>query len=89
MAIVYDEEKNRRNIAERNLSFERVGAFEWRTAVVHRDQRRDYGEERFVALGNLDGRLHVLVFTQRSLDIRVISLRRANRREQAAYAERP
>jgi uncharacterized DUF497 family protein len=88
MAIVYDDEKNHRNIEERGLSFERAATFDWRRAVVQADRQRDYGEDRFTAVGFIDDRLHVLVFTLRGPDIRVISLRRANRREQAAYAER-
>ncbi len=51
------------------------------------DVRRDYGEPRFQALGEIDGRLHMLVFTPRSGDVHVISLRKANRREIKRYEE--
>lgn len=84
--VTFDPAKNEANIAARDLSFDRVEDFDWSTAVVEYDRRKDYGEARFVAIGLIDKRLHVLVFTPRDDDIRVISLRRANKREQAAYA---
>jgi hypothetical protein len=45
--ISYDPRKNARNLAERGLSFELAEAFEWGSAVIWQDTRRDYGEERF------------------------------------------
>ena len=45
------------------------------------DDRRDYGEVRWQALGLLDGRLHMLVFVETAAGIRVISFRKANQRE--------
>ena len=47
--------------------------------------RHDYGETRQIALGNLEGRMHVLCFTETSTGIRVISFRRANAREIRRY----
>ena len=55
--------------------------FDFNTAVISVDDRRDYGEQRFVALGQLDGRLHVLCYTETATGIRVISFRKANARE--------
>ena len=51
------------------------------------DVRRDYGETRLVATGLLDGRLHVLCFSRIDDGIRVISLRKANRREVMEYGQ--
>jgi len=42
MAITFDREKNAKNIAERELSFERVAELDWETAVIVEDTRRDY-----------------------------------------------
>lgn len=50
-------------------------------------RRYDYGEDRFQALGLIDGRLHMLVFTIRGGTLRAISLRKANPREVRRYAE--
>jgi hypothetical protein len=59
--------------------------FDWGNALVAPDDRRDYGEERFVSIGPINGRLHVLIFTARDATVRVISLRKANKREVKQY----
>ncbi len=85
MPISFDPKKNERNIAERGLSFDLVEEFEWDSALVVEDSRKDYGERRFQALGLIDGRLHALVFTPRAGRVHVISLRKANLREVRHY----
>ena len=85
MPVSFDPKKNERNIAERGLSFELVAGFEWGSALVVEDSRRDYGERRFQALGLIDGRPHALVFTPRVGRVHVISLRKANPREVKHY----
>jgi uncharacterized DUF497 family protein len=87
MGVSYDPKKCSRNVGERGLSFELVRGFEWSGAYVLEDVRRDYGEPRFQALGEIDGRLHMLVFTPRGGDVHVISRRKANRREIKRYEE--
>lgn len=84
MKIEFDPEKNNKNIIERDLSFERVKEFDFNTALFEIDDRRDYGEVRIIALGYIAERLHVLIFTKRE-SIRVISLRRANKKERLRY----
>ena len=85
MDITYDTAKNARNVAERGLSFDRAADFDFERSIVRVDDRRDYGETRYRAFGMLDGRLHSLVFTETARGIRVISLRRANKREVKRY----
>ena len=85
MAVTFDPAKNARNIAERELSFERVADLDWETAVVIEDARQDYGEPRLRIMARLDGRLHAVVVTPRGEDLRVISFRRANRPEVRRY----
>lgn len=85
MEITYDPAKNTRNIELRGLSFECVADFEFETALFSPDVRRDYGEVRIRALGRLKGRLHALVFTETADGIRVISFRKANKREERIY----
>jgi len=58
--------RNARNIATRGISFERALEFEWDSALIVADTRRDYGERRFQAFWLIAARLHVLVFTPRS-----------------------
>ena len=85
MPISFDPQKNERNIALRGIPFEIVEDFEWDSALVVEDLRKDYGERRFQALGLIAGRLHALVFTPRAGLVHVISLRKANRREIKLY----
>jgi uncharacterized DUF497 family protein len=86
MRIEFDPVKSEWNRRNRGLPFERVADFDFLTAQMIVDTRRDYGEVRYVALGNLDNRLHVLCFTETAKGIRVISLRKANAREVQRYA---
>jgi uncharacterized protein len=85
MDIGYDPAKNARNIAERGLSFDEVANFDWTTTFIVRDDRRNYGEGRYRALGRIDDKLYAVVFTIRPEELHVISFRRANRREEALY----
>ncbi len=79
MRIEYDKNKSEKNNVERNLSFDQVIDFEWETAILIEDTRKSYPEQRFLASGFLNDRLHVLCFTKISGGIRVISFRKANR----------
>ena len=81
MQIDYEPAKNEKNIRERGLSFDQVTGFRWFDAAVDEDTRQIYSERRFIAVGYLDNRLHVLCFAETELGIRVISFRKANKRE--------
>lgn len=87
MHIEYDANKNDTNIRDRGLSFERAVNSDFETAAFQQDTRRDYGEIRFRALGYLASRLHVLVFAETAKGIRVISFRKANKRETLIYEQ--
>ena len=52
------------------------------------DDRQDYGEDRFITIGLLDERMVILVWTPRNESHRIISMRKANEREQELYAAR-
>ena len=81
----WDEAKRQRTLQDRGIDFADVVRFDFGTAVVKPDLRRDYGELRELALGMIDGRLHMLCFTRRGEVGRVISIRRANVREQRTW----
>lgn len=85
MNITYDPTKNATNIQQRGLSFDRAADFEFEAALIVVDTRRDYGETRYRALGLLAGRVHALVFVETDDGIRVISFRKANKREVKLY----
>lgn len=85
MDIEFDPIKDQANRVKHGLSLALAEAFELETALVEIDDRNDYKEERFIALGLIGDRVHVMVFTVRGEAIRVISLRKANRREVKRY----
>lgn len=65
MRLSFDPGKNRRNIAERGLSFELVADLDWESAVAVEDTRKDYGETPLRVMARLGGRLHMAVITYR------------------------
>ena len=87
MRFTFDPEKSARNAAERGLSFERAGDMDWANAYIVEDTRRNWGELRYKAFGMMDGRLHIAVFTPRRDTIRIISFRRASRKEESLYEQ--
>jgi uncharacterized protein len=82
----WDERKRASNLRKHAVDFAIVHTFDFETALVLRDDRKNYGEERYRAYGTIKGRLHALVFTRSEGRIRVISLRKSNAREIATYA---
>jgi uncharacterized DUF497 family protein len=87
MKIELDAAKNDANVRERGLSFDRAAEFDFDSAILQQDSRKDYPEVRYVALGYLESRLHVLCFTGIDGGIRVISFRKANSREVKVYEQ--
>ncbi|MFN7096907.1 MAG: BrnT family toxin [Gammaproteobacteria bacterium] len=85
MEITFDPCKSNKNIVARGLSFERAVDFDWETAIYIEDDRITYPERRFIALGFLEQRLHVICFTPIKNGIRVISFRKSNSREIKRY----
>ena len=83
----WDIRKAEANLAKHGVSFDRVELFDWDEALVEKDERFPYDEPRYVAFGRIEARLHVLVFTVRHGTIRVIGLRKANKRELKRYGE--
>jgi uncharacterized DUF497 family protein len=83
--ITFDPAKNERNIRERGISLERATDFNFETAIYVQDSRKDYGETRIRAFEFIGDRLHALVITVRGTALRIISLRKANRREVERY----
>lgn len=85
--VEFDAEKNAANLCRHGIGLVRFQDLEFDTAVTEEDRRKDYGERRFRVLGFIDGWLHTAAITHRGEMIRVISLRRANRREEKSYAK--
>jgi uncharacterized protein len=86
MNIEYDHNKNEKNINERGVSFELFLQFDLSKAKVIEDTRYPYPERRFQVYGEVEQRLYVAVITPIEGGARVISIRKANKREVKKYA---
>lgn len=85
----WDEEKSERNLEKHGLSFEDAEkVFSGPCCVTFVDDRFDYEETRLITLGSLEGRVVVIVHTPRGESTRIISMRKANAREQKIYQKR-
>ena len=89
MGFEWDERKRRTTLAERGINLLDVQRM-FRGRVEEReDIRYDYGERRFIAVGELDGDIISVVYTWRGNRRRLISARRATRRERKEYQAGP
>ena len=88
MLFEWDEGKNRSNIAKHGISFERAKTIFDGPCLTLVDDRKDYGEEREISLGLMEGiAVIVVVHTERAARTRIISARKANGREKRLYHE--
>jgi uncharacterized DUF497 family protein len=86
--VTFDPAKRDRTLRQRALDFARaIEVFAGRTATVV-DDRRDYGETRFITAGHLDGRLVVTVWTQRGEARHIISMRHCHAEEEEIWHRR-
>ena len=88
MRITFDPAKRTETLRRRRIDFldaERV--FAGLTYTIP-DQRFPYPEERFITVGLLSGRIVIVVWTPTGDGRRIISMRKANAREQARYSHR-
>lgn len=85
MKLEWNEAKRRTTLDERGLNFADLIRFDWDGGLFFDDDRRDYGEHRQSAMGYLDARLVIFAFTMRDDAYRIISLRKANKRERNIY----
>jgi uncharacterized protein len=86
MKFDWDENKSDACFANRGFDFAyAIRAFADPDRQLDQDYRWDYGEDRYRLLGKVESRVFVLVYTPRNDAIRVISARKANRREVREY----
>jgi uncharacterized DUF497 family protein len=85
MEIEFDQAKNDTNVAERGIPFPLAAILLSAPHHLVRDTRKDYPEARWIATGEITGRVHVCVYTMNGAKYRIISLRKANRREIDGY----
>ena len=85
----WDEQKAELNQVKHSVSFPfATRAFDDENRVTVIDNRRDYGETRYIPLAKIDNRLYVVAFTLRSSIIRLISARKADNKEVKRYENR-
>jgi uncharacterized DUF497 family protein len=84
---VYDPAKDRTNRAKHGVSLALAEVLFAGPHLSMTDDRFEYGEAREVAFGLINDRRFVCVYTDQEAERRVISLRRANRREVKRYGE--
>jgi uncharacterized DUF497 family protein len=73
MGFQWDDEKSAANEAKHGVSFLQAAQIFRNRTLTRPDDRKDYGEQRFIALGTYDGEVLRVVFTERDDDIRLIS----------------
>ncbi|TDR89661.1 BrnT family toxin [Enterovirga rhinocerotis] len=87
MTISYDPAKNERNIRERGLPFDRVADMDWAGAIGGLGRKQDpFLPTRFFSIGRIGRAVYMVVFTLEGDGIRVVSLRRASKKERAQWA---
>jgi uncharacterized protein len=84
----WDEAKRKANVAKHGIDFIDMSEMFTSLMLVGPDTRKDYGEPRKIGFGFIRGRLIAVAFTERKPNsIRIISARKANKREEAYYQE--
>jgi uncharacterized DUF497 family protein len=85
--IEFDAQKDSANRDKHGLSLKFAAELDWDEALVWIDQRKAYCENRMIALAPSTGVLYCVAFVDRDDMRRIISLRRANRREVKHYVQ--
>jgi len=81
MLIEFDPDKDAINRDKHGLSLGDAAMLDWDAAATWQDDRFDYGENRMRGLGYIGERLHHVAFVDREQVRRIISFRKANKRE--------
>jgi uncharacterized protein len=87
MHIEFDPAKDEANQTKHGFSLTLAGELDWEAALVWVDDRFEYGELRMIALAPKTGILYYVALVERGNVRRIISLRRANRREVTHYVK--
>jgi uncharacterized protein len=87
MSYEWDERKRQANIRKHSIDFIDVPELFDGDIVILPDERFDYGETRFIAIGMLKSLIIVVAYTERLDVTRIISARKATKNEQTYYFE--
>jgi len=86
MEIEFDSNKDTANIEKHGISLANATALEWEYLLAKQDDRSEYSEVRMIGYAPIDHRVYCVVYTDRNNIRRIISLRKANKREVIQYA---
>jgi len=82
LTFEWDDAKSEANLAKHGVPFDvATEAFFADDLIVLEDDRRDYGENRFIAFGTVEGFPLAVAYTVRDGIVRIISARRQSRKE--------
>lgn len=84
---IWDEKKREKTLKERGLDFNDMEYFDWDNALTIEDIDSDSNELRFVSIGYLRDKIVVVVWCYRGDEIRIISMRKATRKEKKRYED--
>ena len=87
MALEWDQNKNIININKHGTDFIDADKIFENPILTKIDERIDYKEKRWIAIGRLEKVIVILIYTKRGKNLRIISIRKANKIERKIYSE--
>ena len=85
MQFEWDERKRTANLAKHGIDFDKAKRKVQAQIIEREDERRDHGEKRVVAYGEVTGVVLCVIYTRQDGVRRIISARRARRDERKDY----
>ena len=86
--ITYNKAKNQQNIEKHGVRLADAELLDWDLLIASIDARKDYGEVRMIGYAPINNRVYCVVFVDRDDSRRIISFRKANRREVTWYEQK-
>ncbi len=88
MRFDWDTKKRKANIKKHGIDFSELRKVFEKPMLTRIDNREDYGETRWISLGDLNGKIVILVYTETENNVRLISARRATKNEENIYCKK-
>ena len=88
MTFDWDTKKRQTNIKKHRIDFSELKKVFEKPMLTRFDNREDYGETRWISLGDLTGKIVILVYTETENNVRLISARRATKNEENIYCKK-
>ncbi len=88
MTFDWDTKKRETNIKKHGIDFSELRKVFEKPMLTRLDNREDYGETRWISLGDLNGKIVILVYTETENNVRLISARRATKNEENIYCKK-